>query len=70
MTIFLANDIEIAKQLAVPSYVQFLKNGSIRSYTTGKTNSMAQHRWKSLRHDRVAHGVLYTAHRHDCTELI
>lgn len=34
---FSPNDIAIAKQLAVPSYVQFLKDGSMRSYTAGKT---------------------------------
>jgi len=54
---FSPNDIEIAKQLAVPSYVQFLKDGSIRSFTTGKTKT------QSLSTDgnrfamtRVAHG--------------
>lgn len=54
---FSPNDIEIAKQLAVPSYVQFLKDGSVRSYTAGKTKT------QSLSTDgnrfamtRVAHG--------------
>jgi len=54
---FSPNDIAIAKQLAVPSYVQFLKDGSVRSYTAGKTQT------QSLSTDgsrfamtRVAHG--------------
>lgn len=38
---FSPNDIAIAKQLAVPSYVQFLKDGSIRRYTAGKTQTQS-----------------------------
>jgi hypothetical protein len=36
---FSPHDIEIAKQLAIPSYVQFLKDAAIRAYVPGKTRT-------------------------------
>lgn len=35
--VFSPHDIEVANQLKVPSYVMFLKDGSVRKYTPGKT---------------------------------
>jgi hypothetical protein len=35
--VFSPHDIEVANQLKVPSYVLFLKDGSVRRYTPGKT---------------------------------
>lgn len=37
--VFSPNDIQIAQQLTMPSYVQFMKDGSIRSFTPGKTRT-------------------------------
>lgn len=37
--VFSQHDIDIAKQLMLPSYVQFQKDGSVRSYTAGKTKT-------------------------------
>lgn len=35
--VFSPHDIEVANQLKVPSYVMFLKDGSVRKYVPGKT---------------------------------
>lgn len=37
--IFSPHDIEVANQLKVPSYVLFLKDGTVRKYTPGKTQT-------------------------------
>lgn len=35
--VFSPNDVQVAKQLKVPSYIQFLKDSSVRSFTPGST---------------------------------
>lgn len=37
--VFSENDIKTAQQLKLPSYVQFLKDGAIRSFTPGQTQT-------------------------------
>lgn len=54
--VFSPHDIAIAKQLALPSYVQFLKDGAIRSYIPGKTSTRDMSIPGSLSTQKVATG--------------
>lgn len=54
--VFSPNDIQIANQLKVPSYVHFLKSGSTRKYVPGKTATRFLNSSSRLDRPRVADG--------------
>lgn len=54
--VFSGNDLDVADQLKVPSFVRFNKDNSIRKYTPGVTKTQRQRMVSSMQSQRTAQG--------------